>query len=177
MSSILAIDPGMTTGWVFYDSIYHRVYDHGQFREHLHDIPREALFHAEHVVIEKPVAHGATRPQVVDCAFIAGHLCGQLDTESGDVELMTRREVCKILTDACSLPTKDRVRNDATAWAALKMLHGPDCDKRPRVKAGKVVEPGGCLGTVKSHERAALAVAVAYALQCGQFEEKSLRKG
>lgn len=161
---ILGIDPGMTTGWVLYDDLDRRVLHSGQFRGHEHDVPDEVMFMADIIVIERPVAHGATRPQVVDCAFIAGRLCGELGQIQEEC-LLTRREVCKILTDACSLPTEDRVRNDATAWAALKLLHGPDCDRRPRRKAGKVVDPGGCIGGVKSHERAALAVAVAYGIQ------------
>jgi len=125
---VLGIDPGMTTGWVSYDATARRVVRAGQFRGCDHDSPEAALWDADAIVIERPVAHGATRPQVVDCAFIAGHLCGQLG-ELDEIHLLTRREVCKLLTDACSLPTEDRVRNDATAWAALKLLHGPDCDR------------------------------------------------
>lgn len=164
MTRILGIDPGMTTGWVLYDSSARRVLRSGQFYGYLHDLPEAVLLDAEDYVIERPVAHGATRPQVVDCAFIAGHLCGQLG-ELEEVGLITRREVCKILTDACSLPTEDRVRNDATAWAALKLLHGPGCDERPRYRAGQLVKEGGSIGSVKSHERAALATAVAWDLR------------
>ncbi len=161
---VLGIDPGMTTGWVSYDARERQVVRAGQFRGHEHDIPEAALWDADAIVIERPVAHGATRPQVVECAFVAGHLCGQIG-ELDVVHELTRREVCKILTDACSLPTEDRVRSDATAWAALKLLHGDGCDQRPRVKGGVVIDPGGCIGMVRSHERAALAVAVAWHLR------------
>lgn len=167
---ILGIDPGMTTGWVSYDTQDKRVLRAGQFYGYLHDIPEAALLDADVIVIERPVAHGATRPQVVDCAFIAGHLCGQLG-ELDEVMLLTRREVCKLLTDACSLPTEDRVRNDATAWAALKLLHGPDCDRKPKIRDQVIVEPGGSIGMVKSHERAALATAVAWHLREQQRQQ------
>ncbi len=164
MSNVLGIDPGMTTGWVLYDAENRWVRRCGQFSGYEHDIPEAVLWDADAIVIERPVAHGATRPQVVECAFVAGHLCGQI-RELDPVYEITRRDVCKILTDACHLPTKDRVRNDATAWAALKMLHGPGCDRRPRRRQGQIVEEGGCIGNVKSHERAALAAAVAWHLQ------------
>ena len=158
---VLGIDPGMTTGWVLYDACNKWVRQAGQFRGHDLDIQQAVLWAAAANVIERPVANGATRPQVVECAFVAGHLCGQIGA-TDQVHELTRREVCKILTDLCSLPTEDRVRNDATAWAALKLLHGDGCDRKPRVRQGKVVEAAGCIGTVTSHERAALAVAVAW---------------
>lgn len=161
---ILGIDPGATTGWVTYDADHKAVIRAGQFRGHELDIPEAAMWDADTIVIERPEAYGATRPQVVECAFIAGHLCGEI-RQMDLVQQLTRRQVCKILTDACSLPTEDRVRNDATAWAALKLLHGPNSDRRPRVRDGQVVEPGGAIGMVRSHERAALAVAVAWSLQ------------
>jgi hypothetical protein len=78
---------------------------------------------------------------------------------------MTRIEVKKILSAATH--GEIIVRNDSTAWAALKLLHGDGCDKKPRRKKGQIVDPGGCIGNVKSHERAALAVAVAWWLKSG----------
>lgn len=163
---ILAIDPGATTGWCLYDSDERRVLDAGQFRGAESDVAEDTYLLADMVAIERPEAHGATRPQVVDCAYVAGRLHGffRHGLEARVYEL-TRREVCRVLTDAAHLDTKDRVKNDATAWAVLVLLHGEGSDKKPRMRKGQVIEPGGCLGAVKSHERAALAVAVAFAIQ------------
>lgn len=173
---ILGIDPGATTGWCLYDPTAKRVVDANQFRGHACDIPADVFCVANRIVVERPEAHGATRPQVVECAYTTGRLVGWLEVEwfreSGCllVHEMTRREVCKILTDAASLDTRDRVKNDSTAWSVLKLLHGGEgSDKKPRVKKGEVVAPGGPIGGVKSHERAALAVAVAFAVREGVF--------
>jgi len=145
-----------------------RAFDAGQFRGHVWDQRFDGLIDSPDViVIEKPVAHGATRPQVVECAWVAGWLEGALAREGKAVCNLTRREVCKTLTDACSLPTEDRVRNDATAWAALVLLHGEGSDKKARTRKGEIVEPAGAIGGVTSHERAALAVAVAWAIREG----------
>jgi predicted secreted protein len=65
---------------------------------------------------------------------------------------LTRREVKLALSEATQRDVV--VTDDATAWAALKLLHGDLCDKK-----------GGALHGVKAHERAALAVAVAFALR------------
>lgn len=179
---ILGIDPGATTGWCLYDSVARCVLDAGQFRGHAFDVPARVVARATAIVVERPVAHGATRPQVVDCAYTAGRIVGWLvggwyptagriggwlvgGWYPDAVHELTRREVCRVLTDACHLDTRDRVKNDATAWAALVLLHGEGSDKKPRRRKGEVVDAGGAIGRVTSHERAALAVAVAWSIQ------------
>lgn len=144
---LLGIDPGKATGWTLYDSTARRVITAGQFPEHLRtpDFTKAETI-ANIIVIERPVAHGPTRPQVVECAWIAGRL-----RQAVGAEELTRLQIKQALTTATHGEVV--VRNDATAWAALKLLHGEGCDKR-----------GGALHGVKAHERAALAVAVAWAL-------------
>lgn len=155
---ILAIDPGATTGWCVYDETERRVVDAGQFRGADCSPEAASVMGAVDVrVIERPVAHGPTRPQVVECAWIAGILCERLHCQE-----LTRLEVKQRLTAA--VLNEIRVKDDATAWAACVLLHGPNSDKRPKVRRGEIVEPGGCIGGVRSHERAALALAVAWAL-------------
>ena len=160
---VLAIDPGATTGWCLYDTDARRVLDAGQFRGADVGMP-PAVLSAEAAVIERPVAHGPTRPQVVDCAWFAGLLCAWLeDRFPGDAHTLTRLEVKQALTAATH--GEVHVKNDSTAWAALKLLHGGEgCDRKARKKNGEVIEPAGPIGGVKSHERAALALAVAWAL-------------
>lgn len=162
---ILGIDPGATTGWCIYDTEARRVIACGTFREDaILELPGSAFGNCDAAVIERPVAHGPTRPQVVDCAWIAGQLWRDLRNLCGRTKAhtMTRLEVRQALT-AMSHGTV-RVVNDSTAWAALVLMHGEGSDRKPRRKAGKVIEPGGPLGEVKSHARAALAVAVAWGI-------------
>ena len=149
---LLGVDPGATTGWCLYDEVARRVVAAGQFPSHEVNLPVEA-FGADIVVIERPVAHGPTRPAVVECAYTAGRLFEAMlrDWEDGVHEL-TRREVKLALTAATQRDVV--VTDDATAWAALKLLHGGEgCDKK-----------GMALHGVKAHERAALAVVVAWKL-------------
>lgn len=153
--TILGLDPGSTTGWCWYSTEFRSVLSAGQFAAH--EI-QEDLFErlrADHVVIERPRGYGPTRPQLVECGWIAGRLLERVARLSGlpVVHELTRLDVCQVLTTAVS--GEVRVRNDATAWAALQLLHGGDT-------AGK---KGGPLYGVKAHERAALAVAVAWALR------------
>jgi hypothetical protein len=148
---VLAIDPGATTGWVIYDSEKRCVIERGSFVGHyIVATPMWELCDA--TVVERPVAHGPTRPQVVDCAYVAGRLTERLADLDAAVHELTRLDVKKVLTDATF--GEVRVKNDATAWAALKLLHGKRCDKK-----------GGPLHGVRSHERAATALAVAYLLR------------
>ena len=160
---VLAIDPGATTGWCLYDTEARRVLDAGQFEGAESEVSPEAEC-AEVAVIERPVAHGPTRPQVVDCAWFAGLMCAWLeDRFPGYAHTLTRLEVKQALTAATH--GEVHVKNDATAWAALKLLHGGEgCDRKAKVKKGVELEPAGPIGGVKSHERAALALAVAWDL-------------
>jgi hypothetical protein len=147
--NILGLDPGQTSGWCLYDATERRVLDAGTFP----DFQLACICTSDTVaVIERPRAYGPTRPQVVECAYIAGRLFAGIKSVVPDAHEMDRREVKQILTAAVQRDVV--VTDDASAWAALKLLHGPDCDKR-----------GGPLHGVKSHARAALAVAVAFALR------------
>jgi hypothetical protein len=152
--NILAIDPGATTGWVIYDSEAGRVLAAGHFREHHLDTPRATQGGPiDWCVIERPKGYGPTRPQLVECGIVFGRLVEHLQRLHGPVHEMLRMDICRILSDACH--GQIRVRNDATAWAAVLHLHGgPDAAKK-----------GGSLHGVKSHARAALAAAVAACLQ------------
>ncbi|MFY9345546.1 MAG: hypothetical protein WAT39_23855 [Planctomycetota bacterium] len=168
MSRILAIDPGATTGWCLYvdDDLGRYVQACGSFREDaFFDIPATIFGQCDAAVIERPVAHGPTYPQVVECAWVAGCLWRDMLHVIGreKIHLLTRLQVRQTLTEATHGIV--RVKNDATAWAALVLLHGDDSDRKPKTKKGKVVDAGGPLGSVKAHERAALAVAVAFALR------------
>lgn len=148
MSLILGIDPGTTTGWCLYDTATRRALRSGQFSESLRSPDFTMAEHeATCIVIEKPVAHGPTRPQVVECAWIAGRLAAHTMAQA-----LTRREIKQALTEATQRDVV--VTTDATAWAALKLLHGYGCDRK-----------GGALWGVKAHERAALAVCVAWGLK------------
>jgi len=162
---VLGIDPGATTGWGIYDARTRRVVKAGKFRGADADIEGSAYLSCVDVaVIERPVAHGPTRPQVVDCAWFAGQLERDARQWADEVHVLTRLEVRQTLTEATHGVV--RVVNDATAWAALRLLHGGDgCDRRPKVRKGVVIEEGGPIGGVTSHERAALALAVAWLLR------------
>lgn len=151
---VLGIDPGATSGWCIYDTDG-RVLGAGCFVDDIvpHDEPTVTLWQtADRCVIERPRGYGPTRPQVVDCAWVAGRLSLLVQDATGRmVNPMERKDVRKQLQLA-TLGTV-RVTNDASAWAALLLIHGGD-------DAGK---KGGALHGVKSHARAALAVSVAYA--------------
>lgn len=157
---VLGLDPGATTGWCLYDTEAKRVVEAGKFRgvEYSSEMSA-AVSRAKAVVVEKPVAYGPTRPDVVECAWVAGILWHRFGSE-----FMTRREVKQILTDATNRDV--RVVDDASAWAALVLLHGEGCDAKPSKKNG----PGGSIGRVTSHERAALALVVAWAMHAGVWK-------
>jgi len=63
---------------------------------------------------------------------------------------VTRRTVKRTLTEATQCDVT--VKNDATAWAAILLLHGGESASKK----------GGALYGVRSHSRAALAVAMAW---------------
>jgi hypothetical protein len=154
---ILGIDPGATTGWCAYDTDRRCVVASGQFPEHAIDSEWFGIVSqvgmTNFVVVERPKGYGPTRPQMVDCGYITGRLVQWFICAREMTAELERREVKKILTEATQRDVV--VTDDATAWAALKLLHGGDeCAKK-----------GGALHGVKAHERAALAVAVAWALR------------
>lgn len=158
MTMILAIDPGAKTGWVTYHVEDERVVDCGTFETCcIDEIPDDAVESADVVVIERIVAHGPTLPAVVEAAYVCGRIVGEIPRSVFEFK---RHEIRKTLTDATY--GEVRVKNDATAWAALVLLHGEGSDAKPRTRKGVEVDPGGSIGRVRSHERAALAAAVAY---------------
>ena len=147
--NIVALDPGATTGYVVYDTKARRVVARGEF--HGHDTVCLWSAIPLHVVaVERLVPHGASYPQVVEAAYIAGRIVGQIQLV---VHEMKRTEVRGILQEATHGAVK--VKDDKSVWAALLELHGGE-------SAG---ERGGLLHGVRSHERAALAVAVAFVLR------------
>ncbi len=149
---ILGIDPGVTTGWCRYDSTRACVIQAGEFPDFRFPEPTEWLAEVDVAVIERPKGYGPTRPQLVDCGYVAGRIVGEL-RQFEAVRELTRLEVCKSLTAAMS--GEIRCRNDSTVWAALLHLHGGEL-------AGK---KGGPLYGVKAHARAALAVAFVWGLE------------
>lgn len=163
---VLGIDPGATTGWCLYVHSDAGAYveSAGTF-EQWHGVPSLKLLRTDYAVIERPKGYGPTRPELVDCGYVCGRIVGEMGRQIPYMDLyeLTRIEVCKTLTEATHGAV--RVRNNATAWAALVLLHGEDSDRKPKRKKGVVIDQGGPLGEVSSHARAALAVAVAFALR------------
>ncbi len=153
---VLGIDPGAQTGWCVYDTEARRVVMTARCDGF--ELPKQAFPSGAYVaVVERPRGYGPTRPQVVDCAYVAGRLVERVrNAYLLNVHELERREVCRRLSDAMNGVVT--VRNDATAWAALVALHGGD----------GAAKRGGPLHGVRSHERAALAVAVAYTLPARQ---------
>ncbi len=160
MTALLCgIDPGEQTGWCLYDPDARRVVractQPTTFWPGIEFWTKDTV----HFAVERPKGYGVTYPDVVECGITFGQIWQHLCAENLRAEWIYRRDVCRILSDATN--GEVRVRNDATAWAALCLLHGDGADKKPKTKKGVVVEPGGPLAGVRSHERAALAVAVA----------------
>jgi len=151
---LIGFDPGMTSGWCAYDTEARLVFAAGQFETFA--VPRECLAFRGLCVVERPEGYGVTRPQMVDCGYFTGRIVEILrrDTD-GDVVELTRREVKKILTAATQRDVV--VTDDASAWAALKLLHGGESS----------MAKDGCLRALRgfgTHGRAALAVALAWHL-------------
>lgn len=165
---ILGLDPGATTGWCLYDTEGRRVIDCGTFErwycaDMANAISRNKV---EHVIIESVVpARGGIYPQTVEAALIQGHLEEFIECRLVNApHRMTRGDIRKTLSTA--VHRDPVVVNDKTAWQALAILHGPGSDRRTTKKGG----PGGSIGDVASHERAALAVTVAWAIANGHWE-------
>jgi hypothetical protein len=152
MTIVLGIDPGATTGWCAYDATARRTLASGQFPGHeVSAAATLAIGDADCVVIERPKGYGPTRPPVVDCAWVAGRLFERVQRNNIDTtHELTRIDVKNALRDATHGEVS--VKTDAGVWAALLLLHGGD----------DAAKKGGPLHGVKSHERAALAVAVAF---------------
>ena len=146
---VLGIDPGATTGWVVYDTNTRGVTARGEFAGY-GTVMLCAHQQLDVVALERLVPHGASYPQVVEAAYVAGRIVGQFQVH---VRELTRADVRRILQDATHGAVK--VRDDKSVWSALLLIHGGE-------SAG---EKGGALYGVKSHERAALAVAVAWAIK------------
>lgn len=162
-STILAIDPGNTVGWIIFQPATLKVLAIGMFPMGVEDAfhpPLEWLDSSvTDIVIEKPVGQGFTRPTMVETGIISGRIYQSVRKASAVLPTwMPRHEVKKILTTATY--GEVHVRNDATAWAAIKLMFGQDCDRKGKKKGGQ--KPGIFAG-VTSHVRAALALAVAYA--------------
>ena len=154
---VLAIDPGQVTGWVRYCTEGRRVLSAGQFPEWLCAWQGE-FAECDRIVIEQPRVYHGSPPAIGDTCITAGILWHKLLVLSKQApEWLSRHEVKKALADATFGEVKPR--KDAEVWAALKLIHGPGCDKRATKKSPEA----GAIGNVKSHERAALAVAVAFA--------------
>lgn len=154
---VLGIDPGATTGWCEYDTELRRPINSGTFEGESDDIPAAVCVRAAFIVIEKPQGYGPTRPEMVDCGIVSGQLHERMRNRWGAVHWMTRREIKNVLTAATQRDVV--VTDDASAWAAVKLLHTENADVPMPDKKG------GALYGVKSHERAALAVAVAWAIK------------
>lgn len=163
-STIVAIDPGNTVGWIIFQPAVRKVLAIGMFPMGVEDAfqpPLEWLDSSvTDIVIEKPIGQGFTRPTMVETGIISGRLYQSVRKASPvQPTWMPRHEVKKILTTATY--GEVHVRNDATAWAAIKMMFGDGCDRKGK-KKNPTQEPGIFAG-VTSHVRAALALAVAYA--------------
>ena len=160
---VLGIDPGATTGWATYDTEQRRAIAGGEFPEHLTDFPDD-IGRVDVVVLERPVGQGPTRPEMVACGITFGRLIAWAAGKWRRTYDLPRYEVKSILTRATL--GEVTVRNDATAWASLRLIHGDGSDKKAKRKKGVEVEPPGAIGAlVGGHQKAALAVAVAWCLR------------
>lgn len=148
---ILGIDPGATTGWCVYDTDTRRVVARGLYEGHDTVVLQPSGSVANVAVLERLVPHGASYPQVVESAYVAGRIAGELRPALPVYEL-TRAEVRRTLQDATHGAVK--VKDDKSVRAAVVLLHGGE----------SATETGGCLHGVTSHVWAALAVAVAWHL-------------
>lgn len=176
MTTILAIDPGKTSGWVHYDLKSRSPIGYGNFEGHQYPpfVADDAKW-ADHVVFEgMERVHAGIYPDTVTAAYHLGRMVERMSLALGrPVVEMDRHIVKQILTDATLGSV--RVKNDTTAWAAMILMHGEGCDAKGRKGNAKkgiaAVEPG-ILAGVSGHARAALAVAVAFAIREGLWEAR-----
>lgn len=166
---VLGLDPGATTGWCLYDTEAKRVVKCGAFEQWYCAEMADALcgVRFEHVVIESIVpARGGIYPQTVEAALIQGHLEEFVENSMlFKPQRITRGDIRKALSAA--VHHDPLVVNDKTAWQALVALHGDDSGRKTTKKCG----PGGAIGDVSSHERAALAAVVAWAMHAGVWKK------
>lgn len=166
MSSILAIDPGATSGWCLYDSDVRRVGAAGEFPNW--QIPSTLLdcVQPNDLVVVEGMAevHAGIYPETVKAARILGRIEERFERVCGcTVREITRHEVKRVLFAA--VHGSINVRKDRDVWAALLLLHGGEASgAKARVKKGVQVAPPGALGLATGHARAAAAVAVAWLL-------------
>ena len=162
---VLGIDPGATTGWCVYDSESRRAVAGGEFPAHFTCFDGYQG-HVDHVVIEEPVGQGPTRPEMVECGKTFGRLMAWAEGKypPDRVHALVRYRIKSILGQATL--GEVLVRNDSTAWAALKLIHGQGSDKKAKRKKGVELEQAGAIGClVGGHSKAALAAAVAWTIQ------------
>ena len=159
---ILGIDPGKAIGLCLYDTDARRVVV-AESAEALtvDDALHRLLPACDLVCIERPRVYGMGGNEMADTIEQCGWLirrCGGMPVAAtldgvggaflhwGDrVYTCERRGALKALSDVIGLD----VRKDAGVWAALVTLHGGE----------GAAKKGGPLHGVRSHERAALAVA------------------
>ena len=101
---ILGIDPGATTGWCVYDTDTRRVVARGLYDGHDTVVLQPSGSVANVAVLERLVPHGASYPQVVEAAYVAGRIAGEL-RPAIQVHELTRAEVRRILQEATSTAT------------------------------------------------------------------------
>lgn len=161
---ILAIDPGKVSGWTIYDEQQRRVVACGSFPRHR--MPQELLDRV--LWVRSPIVfesledpRGNIFPAVVTAAIDEGRMREQVLAATGiEPQCISRHDVKRTLSLA--VHGEPVVKDDKTAWQALVALHGPGSDQK-RTKDRQE----GCIGLVTGHERAALAVAVAWAIRQG----------
>lgn len=157
---VLGLDPGGKTGWAVYCTRARAVVQSGVCEGAM--LPWGDVVQVDAIAVERPEAYGAARPQVVDCAWIAGVLYAQGLAAAPVVVTLYRRQVVKEVGKALGAT----VRGDAEVWRALCEMHGPDADKR----ASKTTAGGPLSGCI-SHSKAAVAVAWAAAQTFGWRDE------
>lgn len=154
--NLLGIDPGATTGWCLYDPQARRVVDRGTF-EKFH-VPEELIQRIRNggvrcVVESFDDVHAGIYPQTVHAAEVLGRIEERILCLAGqEPGRITRFDVKRTLHNW--IMGEWPVQKDRDVWAALLKLHGG-------IDAAK---KGGPLHGAKAHERAALAVVVAYSL-------------
>lgn len=162
---ILGIDPGKVTGWTLYNEAERRVVACGHFPRHQFSTEAwdHVLWSADGKIpvvfesLEQP--RGGIYPAVVLAAIDEGRMREQVLASTGiEPHVISRHDVKRTLSLA--VHNEPLVRDDKTTWQALVALHGPGSDQK-RTKD----KQEGCIGLVTGHERAALAVAVAWAIR------------
>lgn len=184
---ILGIDPGDTTGWATYNTETRSVEAAGQWEECIRQdaancVPWNLdINRLDIAVVERPRAYGVARPIMVEISIVCGAILGQLRARYATESLLRksargrRDSVCDILSDASGCVT---VTDDATAWAAVCELHGgADAARKAKRKNKSEVAPAGPLGIAAgSHQKAAVCVAVAWAIKEGIVDYSKVQR-